>query len=118
MIPVLMLWVRVSKKWTKILVQDGVIPCLIKDSTPVNTNLTGPFLPLAFCLSWQAVPGPVIFCNLLLVGKNQFMALQPINFTSIRRGWCESAFCSSANRDPGAAPSLTTQPMQIHLNML
>ena len=95
MIPVLMVQVRVrvgvrvrvSQKWTIFLVRDGVIPSLIKDSTPVNPNLTGPFLPLGFCLSWQAVPSPVIFCNLLLVWQNQFMALQPINFTSIRRGW-------------------------------
>ena len=43
------------------------------------------------------------------------MALQPITFTSIKRDWHESAFCSSANRGPATAPSLTTQPMQIHL---
>ena len=103
------------KNGTKILLRDGVVPLLIKDSTPVNTNLTGPFLSLAFYLSWQAAPGPVIFCNLLLVGQNQLMALQPINFTSIRRGWCKSAFHSSANRGPATAPSLTTQPIQIHL---
>ena len=70
------------------------------DITPVNTMLTGPFLPLAFHFTWQAVPGPDNFCNLLLVGQNQFMALQPINLTSIKRGWCKSAFCSSANRGP------------------
>ena len=66
--------------YTKILVQDGVIPSRIKDSTPVNTILTGPFSPLAFHLSWQAVPGPVVLCNLLSVGQLQFMTLQPINF--------------------------------------
>ena len=43
------------------------------------------------------------------------MALQPINFTSIKRGWRKSTFHSSANRGPATAPSLTTQPMQIHL---
>ena len=57
----------------KILVQDGVIPSLIKDSTPVNTILTGFFLPLAFRLTWQMVPGQVIFCNLLSVGQFLFM---------------------------------------------
>ena len=55
----------------KILVRDGVIPFLIRESTPVNTILTGPFLPLAFHFTWQAVPGPAIFCNLLSIG--QFM---------------------------------------------
>ena len=103
------------KNRTKILVRDGVVPSLIKESTQVNTLLTGPFLPLAFPFSWQAVPGPVIFCDLLLVGQNQFMALQPNNFTSIRRDWRESTFCSSANRELAADPSLTTQPMQIQL---
>ena len=38
-----MVRVRVSENRTKILVQDGVIPSLIKESTPVNTFLTGPF---------------------------------------------------------------------------
>ena len=84
----------------------------------MNTLLTGPFLPLAFPFSWQAVPGPAIFCNLLSVGQDQFMALQPIIFTSIRRDWRESAFRSSANRGPAAPPSLTTQPMQIQLKLV
>ena len=103
------------KNRTKICVRDGVVSSLIKESTPVSTLLTGPFVPLAFPFSWQAVPGPAIFCNLLSVGQNQFMALQPIIFTSIRRDRRESAFHSSANRGPAAPPSLTTQPMQIHL---
>ena len=75
--------------------------------------LTGPFLSLAFHFTWQAVPGPVIFCNLLSVGQFQFMTLQPINFTSIKRGWQEFAFPSSAKRGLAASPSLATQPKQI-----
>ena len=102
-------------KCTKILVQGGVVHSLIKDSTPVNTMLTGPFLPLAFCLTWQAVPGPVILCNLLSVGQFQFMTLQPINFTSIIRGWHEFTSRCAANRGLAASPSLATQPMQIQL---
>ena len=90
-----------------------MVPSLIKDSTPVNTMLTGAFLPLAFCLTWQSVPGPVILCNLLSIWQFLFMTLQPINFTSIKRGWHEFAFRSSANRGLAASPSLTTQPMQI-----
>ena len=66
-------------------------------------------------LSWQAVPGSAIFCNLLSGGQNQFMVLQPIIFTSVRRDWRESAFRSSANRGLATPPSLTTQPMQIQL---
>ena len=77
--------------------------------------LTGPLLPLSFHLTWQAVPGPVILCNLLSVGQFQFMTLQPINFTSIKRSWCEFAFCSSANRGLAASPSLATQPKQIQV---
>ena len=66
--------------------------------------LTGHFLPLAFCFTWQAVPGRVSFCNLLSVGQFQFMTLQPINFTSIKRGWHEFAFRSSGNRGPVTSP--------------
>ena len=86
---------------TKILVRDGIIPSLIKESTPV---LTGPFLPLAFHFSRQAVPGPAIFCNLLSVGQNQFMALQPIIFTSIRRDRREPAFRSFSKEGAGRTP--------------
>ena len=49
--------------------------------------LTGPFLPLAFCFTWQAVPGPVLFFA-TYYWQFQFMTLQPTptNFTSIKSG--------------------------------
>ena len=94
-----MLQVLRTRGSTKILVQGGVVPSLIEDSTSVNTMLTGSFWPLAFCLTWQAVPGPVILCTLLLIGQFQFMALQPINFTSIKGVGTNSHFAAQQTGD-------------------
>ena len=79
----------------------GSLPGKVKHTS--DTIPTGPFFPLAFIFSWQAVPGPVLFYNLLSVG--QFMRLQPTNLTSTMRVWHEFTFHSSGNRGLATSPT-------------
>ena len=88
-------------------------PSLAKESTPVILYQQVSFSLYHSVFTWQALPGPVLFYNLLSVW--QFMRLLPTNLFSTKKVQNEFTFCSSANRDWPHPPSLATQPMQIQL---
>ena len=90
-------------------------PSLAKASTPVILYQQVSFSLYHSVFTWQTLPGPVLFYNLLSVW--QFMRLLPTNLSSTKRVQNEFTFCSSANRGLATSPSLASayaNPTKTH----